>query len=636
MYILLSIMFSLIPLVLIGAVIYWAVKHGQSAGVDELNSKIKTPSHLGLAIGIVIVALNVFMYDAGLGIGLAGFNLAIIISFLLVYQKRTQPKVIWILLAFSALIGLMFGLRANGFVQSIDALSIFAVAVIATFALANESIIWHGLWLIQSAWRQVIQTIQNIVLLPVYSKQSGQGSRGNVLSIIKTVAITFLVMIFFAELLAQADPVFAQIIQSIKDEAIGRTFVSIAIAIIILILFTVRVKPSTDAPAFTLLSVQDLAIPTIGVVLLFGIFIFIQAKYLFGGAVNIADFGLTYSEYTRKGFVELLTASFFGGVLAYLLVLKQTTGDAASVTLKYLNVILIAGLFTLLISALKRDLIYIDAYGLTRTRLIGGVILIWLTGFFTMLLARNFKLRISTSRDEFSEHSFWHGLIYLSLATVLVFNLVNVDSFIVNAETPRDFDNAKDYFYINNLSADAYNGWADSVSYAQQAFDQLHNKQTLTDSERKQLANVKLAMISLHEQREILVQKYGDFKTAWEIRIRKIDPLATTFYADPTQVPSDDMYLQNQLDALLRERRWQAFNLSEHTAYQNMTQADALFFGQVDCLISDIFLFQGSNSINLVEEESHILYETEYPFMGANLNYSPTDSNPYPNMYCIE
>src|SRR5690606_14477966 len=94
------------------------------------------------------------------------------------------------------------------------------------------------------------------------------------------------------------------------------------------------------------------------------------------------------SQYVRKGFIELLTATFFGGLLSYVIALMshQEEKKEKSWQLQGLNTVLIVELGFLLGSAWKRNAMYMDVYGLTRVRLIGELFLLWLAGFLALLL----------------------------------------------------------------------------------------------------------------------------------------------------------------------------------------------------------------------------------------------------------
>jgi hypothetical protein len=118
--------------------------------------------------------------------------------------------------------------------------------------------------------------------------------------------------------------------------------------------------------------------------LLFLVFVTLQLRYLFGGAAVIAETtGLTISEYARRGFFELVTASAL--VLPVLLVADWATlveGSRQRNVFRLLAGLLVALVGVLLTSALQRMLLYVNAFGLTELRLYTTAFMVWLGGVF--------------------------------------------------------------------------------------------------------------------------------------------------------------------------------------------------------------------------------------------------------------
>ncbi len=118
--------------------------------------------------------------------------------------------------------------------------------------------------------------------------------------------------------------------------------------------------------------------------LLFLIFVALQLRYLFGGAAVIAETtGLTVAQYARRGFFELVTASAL--VLPVLLVADWATlveGSRQRRVFRLTAGLLVALVGVLLVSALQRMLLYVNAFGLTELRLYTTAFMIWLGGVF--------------------------------------------------------------------------------------------------------------------------------------------------------------------------------------------------------------------------------------------------------------
>src|SRR3712207_9305529 len=105
--------------------------------------------------------------------------------------------------------------------------------------------------------------------------------------------------------------------------------------------------------------------------LLFLTFVVIQVRYLFGGAARVAaTAGLTYAEYARRGFFELVTVTALA--LPLLLIahwLLRTETRAHERLFKALARIMVVLLFVVVASALQRMYLYQQEFGLTELRL---------------------------------------------------------------------------------------------------------------------------------------------------------------------------------------------------------------------------------------------------------------------------
>ena len=98
---------------------------------------------------------------------------------------------------------------------------------------------------------------------------------------------------------------------------------------------------------------------------IFGLFVVLQAAYLFGGLDTLALSGMTYSEYARRGFFELVAVAVLSGVVVLAL-------DAIVVERSREFRLAAAGLVALtgvvLLSAIVRLGLYQQAYGWTELR----------------------------------------------------------------------------------------------------------------------------------------------------------------------------------------------------------------------------------------------------------------------------
>ena len=182
--------------------------------------------------------------------------------------------------------------------------------------------------------------------------------------------------------------------------------------------------------------------------LLFALFVAVQVRYLFGGRDVVEEsIDLTYAEYARRGFFELVTVALL--LLPVLLALDwaRTHTRWASVVFRGLAAVLVLLVFAVMASAVQRLRIYEQTFGLTETRLyaaagmfcLGGVLL-----WFVWTIAR-------VGRDRFVA-----GALLIIVLAVLTLNVLNPDGFIAKTNTERLGSGKQfDAQYAVSLSADA-------------------------------------------------------------------------------------------------------------------------------------------------------------------------------------
>jgi hypothetical protein len=183
--------------------------------------------------------------------------------------------------------------------------------------------------------------------------------------------------------------------------------------------------------------------------LLFLVFVVIQLRYFFGGAELVQRAtDLTYAEYARRGFFELVTASAL--VLPLLLgadwAIRREPRERLR-AFRHLAGLLLALLAVVMASALERMRLYVDAFGLSEIRLYSTAFMVYLAGVFAWFAWT--ALRGQPRRFAF-------GALVQGFAVLAGLHLLNPDAFIVRtnlARSPvhRPFD-AK---YAASLSADA-------------------------------------------------------------------------------------------------------------------------------------------------------------------------------------
>ena len=190
----------------------------------------------------------------------------------------------------------------------------------------------------------------------------------------------------------------------------------------------------------------------ISILIIYTLFAIIQFKYLFAGAALPND--LTYAEYARKGFFELLFLSFINIglilVISYLLKDKlysiNNNSSIPARIIKALMLYLCAITILLLVSSFYRMSLYNNEYGYTELRLLVITFLIFeaiglLVTFFYII------------KPKFNIIAFYSIVCLVFYLTV---NMLNIDYMIAKKNIDMYYEGKElDIQYLNGLSSDA-------------------------------------------------------------------------------------------------------------------------------------------------------------------------------------
>ncbi|MGB7217766.1 MAG: DUF4173 domain-containing protein [Vicinamibacterales bacterium] len=206
------------------------------------------------------------------------------------------------------------------------------------------------------------------------------------------------------------------------------------------------------APKWLALGITEVATALAALDLLFLVFVIVQFRYLFGGdALVRVTPDLTYAEYARRGFFELVFAVVL--VVPVLLAadwLLDRRSRRDAVVFRGLAGAQIGLVLAIALSALERLRLYHASYGLTESRFYAMVLLVWISAMLFWLAATVLRGR---------RGSFAFGTLASGLATLALLFVINPEAVVArtnvarmaSADTPVRFDVA----YATSLSADA-------------------------------------------------------------------------------------------------------------------------------------------------------------------------------------
>lgn len=271
------------------------------------------------------------------------------------------------------------------------------------------------------------------------------------------MAITAVLVFIFGGLFAAADPAFAHIVENLVpalavDDIIARVVIFAVVAFFVLAAgYLMRFPPRLDAMApapMRPIPRWEWAVPLGVLDALFIAFVAVQATVLFGGHDHVLETeGLTYAEYARQGFWQLLGVSaltmlVIGGVI-------RVAGRVAAADRRMLRALvgtMCATSVVVVISAIHRMWLYQQAYGFSVQRIMVIGIESWLGVVFVLIAVAGIRL---TGR--------WlpHAVLVAGAVTLLGLAAINPERLIAERNIDRYEQTGQlDTRYLLELSSD--------------------------------------------------------------------------------------------------------------------------------------------------------------------------------------
>ncbi|MEU5193792.1 DUF4153 domain-containing protein [Streptomyces scabiei] len=328
-------------------------------------------------------------------------------------------------------------------------------------ALAVGSLALHG----GRTWPAVllgpIGVFTSLVTGPAWAWQGLRervgGDRGRLAPVFRAVVVAAVLLFVFGALFAGADAAFADLLGALVPD------VSVSdgpwqILLLALGLFGTLAAAHTAAaptrwdrvrvPAGRARGRVEWALPLVGLVVLFAVFNAVQLAVLFGGYdAVLKKTGLTYAEYARQGFWQLLMATLLT-LLVIVIALRWAPRTRPSDRTLVHGVLgtLCALALVVVASAVRRMDMYVDAYGLTRLRISVLAMELWLGLVIVLIMAAG----------VWGARWLPRAVVAGAVAAVLAFGLASPDALIAGRNVDRYETNGRfDLPYARGLSADA-------------------------------------------------------------------------------------------------------------------------------------------------------------------------------------
>ncbi|MEU6900049.1 DUF4173 domain-containing protein [Streptomyces virginiae] len=333
-------------------------------------------------------------------------------------------------------------------------LAILAAVLLGALAL-HGSRTWPGVFLSPLGFAD--STVSGIAwMLKGLRSRAGIG-KDRWLPVAKAAAVAVALLVLFGALFASADAAFADLLGglipdvSVEDGPIRFMLFVLGAVIAVAAARTAaaplrwdRIEVAPGKPR----SRVEWALPLVVLNLLFAGFNAVQLAVLFGGYDKVLDStGLTYAEYARQGFWQLLWATLLTlAVIALALRWAPRSGAGDRRLVRIVLGSLCALTLVVVAAALRRMDLYVDAYGLTRLRVSVAAMELWLGLVIVLIMAAG----------VFGARWLPRAVAGSAAAAVLAFGLLSPDGMIAERNVARfEKDRKIDLAYFQSLSADA-------------------------------------------------------------------------------------------------------------------------------------------------------------------------------------
>ncbi|MFJ6694502.1 DUF4153 domain-containing protein [Streptomyces sp. NPDC091272] len=288
-------------------------------------------------------------------------------------------------------------------------------------------------------------------------RERAGGSRERWGPVLRTAGVALVLLVVFGALFASADAAFAELLGGLVPD------VSVSDGPWRILLFALGLVGALAAARTAAAPLQwdkariapgrargrmEWALPLVVLNLLFAAFIAVQLAVLLGGYAKVLDeTGLSYSEYARQGFWQLLWATVLTLVVIAFAKRWAPRGNGGDRTLVR-SVLGVLCLLTLVVvaSALSRMNLYVDMYGLTRLRISVAAVELWLGLVIVLILAAG----------VFGARLLPRAIAASAGAAVVAFGLMSPDALIAQSGVQRFAEHKSiDIDYLQGLSADA-------------------------------------------------------------------------------------------------------------------------------------------------------------------------------------
>ncbi|SUY44958.1 membrane protein [Clostridium putrefaciens] len=437
--------------------------------IDEetpMNLKLRALM-LSVLVGIIYF---IFSFHKGyktssyLGISYFIFASMVLIYFIAINGIRNKNGLFgYFLIGSSMLVALTFAIYTNPLIRSLNRIFVPSTLIMGFMILNYKDVDFNlGNFINGFLKRIFTHSFKGITKVPdvTFKLLKGKAIKKDkevYKSILQGILISIPVIFLLGSLLSGADNVFGYYIKNLNEAVtlfrIGDSFwqliSSIFVAVYIFgLIWSFRYKFRDESDQyFEKKTMEPIKIITLLIIInmLYLVFTKVQISYLYAGDVKLLPGGLSYSEYARKGFFELVIVTIINMVLISFLKAKVTEEDEKlSITLNVLYTLIVGFTLNMMFSAFYKMNMYVEAFGYTRLRILVQLFII-LLGIVIILQLIHIWMRISMFKP----------ILVVAVMFYLFINFFNIDAFIARKNIEVYKDKGMNESYLKILSFDA-------------------------------------------------------------------------------------------------------------------------------------------------------------------------------------
>ncbi|MBD7917840.1 DUF4173 domain-containing protein [Cellulomonas sp. Sa3CUA2] len=277
--------------------------------------------------------------------------------------------------------------------------------------------------------------------------------RAQLLVALRSVAVTVVLLLVFGALFASADSVFASYLPSFDVGMLpARVFAGVLVALLTASLAHLAIAPpgwsDHRLPEGRPARRGEWLLPVGALAALVLAFVLVQVGALVDGHRHVLDtLGLSYAQYARQGFAQLVVVTALTLVVVGVAARRapRATPQDRLVSRVALGVLCV-GTLGVVASALRRMDLYVEAFGLTRLRLLVLVAEVALAVILVLVMVAGIRWRGT-----------WLPVAVVQVVAVAMLGLAlaDPDAQIVRHNTTGEARAQLDLGYLRGLSADA-------------------------------------------------------------------------------------------------------------------------------------------------------------------------------------